>query len=164
MKIILLAAAISIFPATANAQSTDRWKTDFSLPGTQIARVTNAGGSTAGVLCNLNTEGCEAYLALDLTCEEEVITPMMVSAKAGAFHITTRCTKVGATKLMVINEFETVVGVFQGGGEIGFAMPLESGQFKVVRFGTNGAVAAIKAARQPPAKPAQRRLKPEENL
>lgn len=50
--------------------------------------------------------------------------------------------------LFVVEEFDAMMSAFESGGEIGFAMPLASGQFRVVRFSTAGATPAIKAARQ----------------
>lgn len=55
---------------------------------------------------------------------------------------------------MIIDEFELMITAFESGDKVGFASPLKSGQFQVVRFSTVGATAAIKDARNPPSRPA----------
>lgn len=161
---LLIFIFISMASINSSAQSSDRWRNDNTIAGVQIAKVTNSTRSTVGVICSVDVDSCDAYLAIDVTCEQEVVTPMMINSKIGAFPVTTKCTKMGESQLLLITEFDRVIQAFQGGGDVGFAMPMESGQFKVVRFGSTGATAAIKSARQLPAKQSPRRLKSEENL
>lgn len=165
MKIKLIAAIILVAtPLQVFSQSFAKWRNDNSITGLQIAKITNSTSSTTGVLCYLKSETCSAYLVVDAICEEDVTVPLMVNSKIGALPISAKCTKFGESHYLVINEFDSIIQAFQGGGEIGFAMPMESGQFKVVRFNTIGATEAIAAARKPPAQSKKSRLKQDESL
>jgi hypothetical protein len=74
---------------------------------------------------------------------------MMINSAVGAFAITTTCTEIkGSTlkNMQVITEFDRAQAALESGGDVGFVLPLASGQFRVVRFSTIGATAAIKNA------------------
>jgi hypothetical protein len=150
---------------SALAQTPNRWHVDKSLSGFQIAKVVNSGNSAAGIICNLTNEACDAYLTTDVGCEEDEKIPLMINSSIGAFQITAKCMIFSQIKLLVIVEFDNAIQAFESGGEIGFAMPMISGQFRVIRFGTVGAKVAINSARtRPEKKPTTRRLRQEESL
>ncbi len=147
-KIILL---LSILASTAYAQQAV-WINDNSLPGYQFARITNAEGSTAGYVCNIANKACDAYLFSGASCEEGELYPLMVNSPLGAYSMTAKCLTLGKYQLLIMVENKSAVEAFQSGGEIGFALPMASGAFKVFRFTTAGATAAIEAARTLPTK------------
>jgi hypothetical protein len=142
------------------------WVNDNNIPGVQIARVTNPQGATAGIVCDLSSESCDAYVATSTSCEEDALYPIMINSPVGAFPITGKCLTLGKVQVLVIQEYGSAIGAYQSGGEIGFALPMASGLFKVFRFATAGATQAIDAARTRPApsKTGKRRLRSEETL
>lgn len=163
--ITFLAAASLLTTTAAHSQSKNKWSFDNSIPGVHIANTTNAAKAVVGIYCTIALDGCEAYLAPNLGCEEGVNTPMMVNSPVGALAVTGKCTKLGTTRILVIDEFDDIISAFESGGEIGFAMPMDGGQFTVVRFSTAGATQAIKAARtRPAASEAPTKLKSIETL
>ena len=82
---------------------------------------------------------------------------MMINSPVGAFPVTTTCAKFpGPEKsppdvMNVITEYGAARAAFESGGTVGFVLPLQSGQFKVLRFSTVGATAAIADAMTLPA-------------
>lgn len=163
-KIIALCFVALALNGAAYAQSTALWSVDRSVQGYQIAKVSNALGNTTGLICDLS-DGCYAYLNPDVTCQEGAVTPLIVHSAVGAYPLIGRCLKFDeGVYLLTIDEFDAMVEAFQSGGEIGFAMPMAQGQFKVVRFSTAGATAAINAARTPPSNPVNKRTRASELL
>jgi len=130
------------------------WIVHKELPGIQVANVsTQDGKATAGIICFLSTNECVAYVLSRACYEINSTIPMMINSPVGAFHITTRCEEVAGTPpgvINVINEFGNAKAAFESGGEVGFVLPLQSGEFRAVRFSTKGAVAAIESAMTPP--------------
>jgi hypothetical protein len=150
----------SVIVISAQAQAQDVWINDNSIPGIQMAMVVNAQRSVAGVVCNLGTQSCDAYVATATSCEEDALYPMMINSPLGAYPITGKCLTLGKHQVLVIVEYASAIQAYQSGGEIGFALPMASGAFKVFRFSTAGATAAIEAARtapEPKQKPTSRR-------
>lgn len=129
-----------------SAEQYGDWSVDKSIPGVQIANTKNDSDSTLGVICLVVTKDCSAYMLSNNGCDENSTYPMMINSTVGAFPITSVCTQIEKLKILVINEFDNAKNAFESGGEIGFAVPLNDGKFKVVRFSTSGAVAAIKNA------------------
>lgn len=151
MKIkVAFALILSLLALAVNASPI--WTTDNTIKDMQIAKVTNATGQTAGVICFIEAAGCEAYVALDATCDNGEYYPLMINSPVGAYPIRGKCTNVGNTQVLAIQEFDNAIEAFQSGDEIGFALPMASGAFKVVRFPTAGATLAITRARTLPKK------------
>jgi hypothetical protein len=152
MKTILAAMLIAAaLPAAAQKEKKfGDWITDYSLKGFQIASTSNPSGSTTGIICNLEKEGCDAFIVMGLDCDNGEAYPMMLSTAVGAASLSSKCLHIGKMQILVIDEFSAMVGAFESGSEIGFALPMKGGQFRVSRFSTAGAVPALKEARTPP--------------
>lgn len=150
MKIIKF-AFLFYFGLMANISNAadDIWKL-HTVDDIQVARTVNNTGSIVGVLCNTSEDGCVAYIAINSTCDVGESYPMMVNSSVGAIPLVATCTIWGKSKYLVFDDFEGVILAFETGGEIGFAMPMASGQFRVIRFGTIGAIKAIAKARARP--------------
>lgn len=150
----LLAASSLLLSLNCWAQdySVGNWSVIKSLPGIQIAKV-NTGDSSTGLICILATSSCYAYVAMGSTCDDGAKYPLLVNAPTGSFPSTATCRHLGNFQIMEIDEFTAMISAFESGGEIGFVTPMANGQFKVVRFSTVGATAAIKDARSNPAPP-----------
>lgn len=152
MKRVLVAAMIFI-SLSASAQQERKygdWSTDHSVQGFQIASTSNSSGSTTGIICNLENEACDAFIAMGIGCENEAKYPLMLNSPIGATYASSKCLHIGKMQILVVAEFGSMVNAFEGGGEIGFAVPMQSGQFRVSRFSTTGATPAIKDAKTLP--------------
>lgn len=140
--------------APAQDYSVGNWSVLKSMSDTQIAKVINGENST-GVICFISSDSCLAYATMGSKCDDKDRYPLLINSATGAFNSLATCRHLSSTmQILVIDEFNLMVSAFESGGEIGFASPLRSGQFKVVRFSTIGATAAIKDARTSPAAPA----------
>lgn len=119
------------------------WIFRDALENIQVANSTNSSNNTAGIICFLKTGNCSAYLATDAACESGADYPMMINSSIGSFSINSTCTEIAGSKFLVINQFAESKAAFESGGIVGFVLPMESGNFKVMRFSTKGATAAI---------------------
>ena len=148
----IFATALVWFCAGVIAQdrSSGDWNVIKSVLGLQIANV-KSGENTTGVVCYLDKQVCEAYVALGNSCDDGGKYPLLLNTPTGAFPLVATCRHLSPTmKILVIEEFGQMISAFESGGEIGFATPMKNGQFKVVRFSTVGATAALKDARSLP--------------
>ena len=140
--------------AISQNYSVGNWSVIKSNQEIQIAKVEN-GENATGIICVISSNSCLAYATLGFDCEDGHKYPLLINAATGAFNSLATCKHIiPELKIIVIEEFELMVSAFESGGEVGFATPLKSGQFKVVRFSTIGATAAIKDARTRPTAPA----------
>lgn len=147
----LLLVALFLLPAQAiSDEQIGDWYFKDSIEGIQIANTVNTSELAAGVLCALTTGTCSAYIATTTGCSEGGLYPMMINSAVGAFLISSKCTEISGDRFLVIQEFPETRAAFESGGEVGFVLPLESGQFRVMRFSTKGATAAINKAMTKP--------------
>lgn len=154
MKKTFLLYCLLTFATSAFAQkSTDIWEAVTDAPDIRIAKIFNESSSTAGVLCIPSSKICSAYIGADFTCTEKARYPLLVNATTGANLLTTTCVIFNKIPYLLFDDvdLEVVINAFESGSEVGFAMPMQSGQFKVMRFSSAGATAAIRIARTIPA-------------
>ena len=152
--VAIFALFISASAASQNATKVGDWLVDKSVSGIQIATAASDSGSTVGFLCFTETETCISYIIFaGIACKVDGTYPMMINSAIGAFVLKSTCKQVQGTSLnniQVITEFSNVKSALENGGDVGFVLPLESGQFKVARFSAKGATAAIQSAMQLP--------------
>jgi hypothetical protein len=149
--VTLLCALCAVCADVVCAQSVSYgdWLVHKELTDIQIAN-TSSGTAVAGVICVVSAGKCSAYLGTDTACNEGVQTPMLINSAVGASVATATCTTLGTQKYNLFSEFGAVKDAFESGGVVGFAMPLRSGEFRVIRFNTRGATAAIRDAMTSP--------------
>jgi hypothetical protein len=149
---VLIASALVASGARGPSESRVGDWTVNVIDGLQLASVENDAGASAGVLCSVETEDCTAFFITNGACTEGDPVPMMLNSPVGAGVITTTCRHLptgangGATAMNVVKEFGTVQAALESGGVVGVAIPMASGAFRVLRFSTVGATAAIRQA------------------
>ena len=151
---ILFATTLLLLGASVTAQDykSGDWAVVKSVPDLQIAKVIS-GENTTGVVCYLSRQVCEAYVVLSSDCDNGAKYPLLLNTPIGAFPSLATCRHLSPTmKIFVIDEFDQMIPAFESGGEVGFATPMKNGQFRVTRFSTTGATAALKDARTLPPK------------
>ena len=142
---------------SASALASERigsWEAIVDGTDIQIAKTTNAAGAATGILCFVSSNTCAVYIASDVECREKGKYPMMINASTGAITTNGTCVKVAGSKVMILDEFQNMIETFEGGGEVGFAIPMADGKFNVLRFDCVGATLAIRKARALPSKSA----------
>jgi hypothetical protein len=103
----------------------------------------NESGSEFGLLCSTD---CMIYLDFRTACDSGHDYPAMVNSGAGAISISMRCHRYEDRQIFITEASEDYVDMVQQGEEVGFAFPLENGQFRVSRFSTRGGYEAMLAA------------------
>ena len=91
-------------------------------------------------------------MSMTTSCVKDVVTPILSSSDEGAGHLKLICglpySKNGETFYnYYLTDFEAVDKLVRSSKWIGFALPLENGQFRVVRFDLNNAVSTIDTMR-----------------
>ena len=103
----------------------------------------NTSGSAFGVVCG---KSCSVFVNFMRTCTSKNDYPVMVNSSAGAFHLYLRCHILEGRHLLSADISDQLLDAIESGGEIGFAVPLDGGQFSVSRFSLNGAMPAMRRA------------------
>jgi len=153
MKNLIFALSIALLHLSSIAEP-DKWsygKTNDNK--SHWAGVLNDSGSAFMQRCTTSDGNCVWFIALSTLCEEKATFPMLVSSDEGAANILVLCGGAVIADGKPIyqyyfKEFDQIDKVVRGtSGPIGFAMSLQSGQFKVVRFEMTNAVKAVDSMR-----------------
>jgi len=108
-----------------------------------VASTTNDSQSAYGVMCG---QECVWFVNMQTDCTQSHKYPAMINSPSGSLPITLTCYHLGDLRVLTYAFDEDSLGVLEKEGEVGFAIPLESGRFGVSRFSLGGSVAAISKA------------------
>ena len=130
--------------------------------GVYIAATTNSVNAVFGSICD--KDGCTAFVNPLLDCEVGAKYPVLINSPAGSFTPSLLCEKVDDRRIYSLPIEGNVADSMSIGGVIGFAFPMESGEFKVQRFSLTGAArAAARAGQLANAKPPTKSQKASDN-
>jgi hypothetical protein len=126
-----------------------------------IAFTENGSGSTLGVVCS-QSNPCKVWLQTQNTCEVGATFPVLATSQSGAASHLLKCENVasGSEKpdyAFLFDDLNAMLNVILKDHMIGFALPLASGEFRVVRFsleGSNETLALLSKTITPTAKAA----------
>jgi len=120
----------------------------------KTARYAMTVNDSNGILsqrCEADQEQCFWSIAISTQCEKDASFPILASTDTGAAHLTVYCGRSfvynGDTYYQYFFNFDAVDKLVRSGQTIGFAMALQSGQFRVVRFDLSNAVKTIDSMR-----------------
>ena len=134
----IFGAVCSFIPTATYGQAFGSWAVERSGEYVE-AYTSNSTGSVFGVLCSAQ---CLFYIDTKTTCEEKSEYPVLVNTSAGASYMKMVCMHVensGRTRhVNILDDFETLKEMASSGSQIGFAVPLKDGAFKVSRFNLKG--------------------------
>ena len=146
-----LAVAAGMAPVLAQ---TGTWSESISANGEFVhASTLNTKGSFLGQFCYPANGKCMWLVGLKSRCTKGKRYPVLASGEGGASHVTMLCAgrkRIGETEYsrFVLSKFKSIDKMVRSGARIGFALPMGSGQFRVVRFSTNGAATSLDAMRR----------------
>lgn len=142
--ILALAALAWAAPASAETKigKYGRWIVDKEGEWVE-AWTDNESGSEFGLIC---ASGCMIYLDFRIKCEDGQDYPAMVNSGAGSLAISMRCLHFRDRQVFITEAVGEYVDMLQQGEQVGFAFPLDGGQFRVARFSTQGGYEAMLAA------------------
>lgn len=137
-------------PLTCRAEpvSVGNWSVDTN--GKYVSAYTvNESESVFGMLCD--SESCVFYTNLRTTCEKGTQYQSLISGSAGgATAMVLHCrpiTENGQTRyILLIGGFDDMEQIVMGGGVLGIAVVLQSGEFNVSRFDLKDARRATELA------------------
>jgi hypothetical protein len=118
-------------------------------PTYSYVAVSNDDGQMLGQSCAVADGYCRWIVTTEDMCEPgKTETPAVISGSAGGVAATLVCldSVVAQGKTLYrlgVAPFDDVDKVFRQTGTVGIAFPLQSGQFRVVRFSLGGDSAAI---------------------
>lgn len=115
------------------------WTSQFQ-DGMGEATTHENGMATFGMLCVDNA--CRYYFANNIDCDVGITYPLMVTTSQGALSVNAVCESMesanGAVLLYWFPETDTLNDAFSKTTSLGFAFPLQNGQFKVSTFSMDG--------------------------
>jgi len=149
-SLFLLAMAINLSAVAQTKFGSWQYVPPTTTDGLQVAKTVNSAGSAAGVFCDPDEKKCNAYISIDLSCTDKAEYPMMVNSASGSNNLIGTCFHIEKVPYLLIDDYAAALSSFKSGGEISFAIPTDSGKFRVIRFDGSGAHAAIELARTLP--------------
>jgi hypothetical protein len=124
------------------------WSTDDK--SFYFALTVNSNKHNFGQYCALANAQCFYMVGIDITCEPDSAYPALVNSNKGAYNVTLRCAhENNGQTIFAVRDFDTIDGLVREASNIGFVLPMNNGQFKVVRFslmGSSDAISQMRAA------------------
>lgn len=152
-KLFLIVLVGALMVAIANckvqAQEIGNWHIETKSNEYLYAVTINDSGALLGQYCFLKDGSCAWLLGMNTSCNKGDSYPVLVNSDAGALHLKVYCDGQldSGSHRYVFTEFDAIDDAVKKSAKIGFAVPLQSDQFKVVRFLTNGSVSALSIMR-----------------
>lgn len=101
-----------------------------------------------GQFCYYKTGLCAYIVDLGITCKKSDVFPSLVNTDAGARKFDLICgRRLHDSNALIIKPFRSIDSLVTHNKNIGFAVALRNGQFKVVHFSLLGSKQAIKMMR-----------------
>ncbi|MDH1054434.1 hypothetical protein [Aquipseudomonas alcaligenes] len=148
MKKTAIALFAIVFPITASAvdivKSFGSWVVIKSENNQDLIAVTaNDSGNFIGFRCFSSSKTCVHVLSANTSCEENAKYPILINSDYTSMSMDAICGINGANHELYLTKYDEIHETLKKGNNIGFAIPMESGQFKVVRFNLNGSDKAM---------------------
>ena len=147
-NLILLVLCIFIFSrfTFSEEQISKDWHWDLSYSDEYAyAATVNSDGRTLGQYCYYADNSCVYLVTLGITCEASAEYPSILNSNTGAADVSLICGHTyQGENVFFIKPFDDVDIIVMSANTIGFAVAMEEGTFKVVRFSLSGSTHAIK--------------------
>lgn len=150
--LILIASAHA---SLARAENFGSWFTGKTNNNFVFAATTNDNGHLLGQYCSPETGNCLWILGISTTCKLGDKYPILANSDSGASHLSVHCDEQLEDRKFryVFSKFNDIDSIIKGSLRIGFALPLQSDNFRVIRFDLSGANRAINFMRSSGTKP-----------
>jgi hypothetical protein len=145
--IAVLALALLAFPGLAQTKYSKDWMWNTDDTSGYYAATANESGRILGQYCYLSDNTCIYTVSFGITCEEGDKHPVLVNSNTGVLSVDIICGhKMSANEnAFYITPFDAIDNTVRNASTIGFALAMESGRFKVVRFSLAGSTYAIES-------------------
>lgn len=138
MRNTLIVAMGCLVTCGVQAQQYGSWSVDLLKDkSAYYAATINDAGGLLGKVCD--GSGCQWVMTVNTTCDEGSLYPALLSAATGAGPIKLLCSPNSTNQgRYIIKDYATMEGAVKSGEQIGIAMPLQSGEFRVARYQIGG--------------------------
>lgn len=148
MKLIFLVLFAMAFNANAGdfnvVKYFQSWAVIKSDDGKDLIAVTlNNEGNFIGYRCFSSNKTCIHVLSAGTNCEDGGTYPILVNSDYSPMTMNTVCNITNANHELLLTQYDTIHEILKKGSNVGFAIPMQSGQFKVVRFSLLGSDEAM---------------------
>src|SRR5262245_41820124 len=157
MFLAILAGAPVIQAQTMGAWYVETKTSDDSSP--MYALTVNDSGNAFGQFCYAADGKCYWLIGLKTTCNPGDKYPVLANSDAGSAQLEVLCMgplSGGNLHRYAFTDFDQIDGLVRESARVGFALPLQKDEFRVVRFNLHGAAAALSAMRSA----AERQVRP----
>ncbi|HEX6212168.1 MAG TPA: hypothetical protein VF136_15405 [Methylomirabilota bacterium] len=166
----LTLCALTMPASPAHSQTFGRWSVSADSDSYLWASTTNDSGHALGQFCSLSEGSCVWLITMSPGCDPGEKYTALANTDAGAEAVGMICggPLEGSPGRYgyAFNDFDRLTSlVTRGSSRIGIAIPLNGGQFRVVRFDLQGSQAALAAMRSTAAsklRPARRGTRDEQ--
>lgn len=149
IKLFIIGVMLQISSVvTAEPQISKDWVWDLSGNEYVYAATLNSDGRILGQYCYFSDSSCVYLVSLGITCESGSEYPSILNSNAGVTDVRLICGhKYQGENVFFIKPFDDVDNLIKQASNVGFAVAMEEGTFKVVRFSLSGSTYAIEMMR-----------------
>jgi len=145
--ILLIAGLFLCSVAKAEEKRFGDWFVVRADNGDMVAGTQQDNFSKALVYrCFKELNKCAHVLIADIKCDDGYTYPVLVNSEHSALSMNTLCSDNDGKSELILTEFDQIHEIIQKSNVVGIAVPMASGQFKVVRFSLNGSSKAMSYA------------------
>jgi hypothetical protein len=163
-KVCLMIVGWVAVASAADQMQFGEWAVSLTANKQSVyAATANDSGSIFGEYCSLATGKCSWLLGFDYRCDNDARYPVLVNSKAGAAQLTVICggrvnngNQRAPFYQYIFTDWKALESLIKNSDRVGFAFPIQSDQFTVVRFSMNGIQAASESAEALAAKASQK--------
>jgi hypothetical protein len=132
----------------AEEQISKDWIWDLSEHDYAYAATGNREGSVLGQFCYYSNGSCVYMVDLGIACQPDNEYPSILNSDAGVAEVRLVCSELSQGKyVFFVTPFDYVDNIVKQADNVGFAVAMEEGVFKVVRFSLSGSNHAIQMMR-----------------
>lgn len=148
-SLVLMLSFVSLAYAVDMQRRFGEWAVIRASDGVDLIALTlNDSGSFIGFRCFASTQMCIHALSAGTKCEDGGNYPILINSDYSSLSMDAICSINGTNHELFLTKYDVIHDILLKGNHVGFAIPMESGQFKVVRFSLDGSDAAMNFVEQ----------------
>lgn len=127
------------------------WTWNIDDPELLTAATLNKTGQALAQFCVPTTGSCLYLITLGINCEKGEPYAALVNSDLGTATMDLLCheeVEKGGEHTLVFTDFDQIDKIIRGAQRVGFAIAMEEGEFKAVRFSLDGSNKAIDLMRE----------------
>lgn len=143
---VICALAVALFLGTG-VSAEEKWFGDWAVisDGSDMVAATQRDNfsKVLAYRCFNALGKCVHVLIAGTVCDDGHTYPVLVSSEHSALSMNTICSMNDGRGELILTEYDLIHAIIQKSQTIGIAVPMTSGQFKVVRFSLKGSSQAM---------------------